>query len=292
MPPSHPFCRCKLVSRWDLDAANAREKPKSEQAFVSGAGEKEGIKIMGSRDRWFRVKNGRSVADVFNAHKDPMYHLKTVGEAGKMWPHLPDNWSMEKYIGQRPGLLNLPPVEITELRGDEFAAGLSHRQLTAAANEMLRVIQRGDGMPNDDTGWKLRINKIGRKKIGDNEKQSSPELMAVAVIERLAKRAVVAERHSDDEHRNPDVVAVFRLYAPVSINGVLYRAKLTVKDYGKPKMLHALAAVEIENVPLGTLPAYSGAMALQQGQPTTGRALSINDLMNGATLNNGMPFML
>lgn len=196
------------------------------------------------------------------------------------------------YFGQRPGLGKLPPVRVTELSGKEFGSGLSHVQLMDAANERLREIQRGDGLPNDDTGWTLRVNKNGRKKIADNKEQSDAELRAVAGIEQLAKRAVVAERHTDDEHRNPDVLAVVRLFAPVSINGTLYRAKMTVKDYGDPKHLHALSAVEIENAPLGTLPAYSGAEALQQGQPTTRREISISDLLRGASRNNGDPYDL
>ena len=82
------------------------------------------------------------------------------------------------------------------------------------------------------------------------------------------------------------------MYAPVTIGSSVYRAKLTVKDYGDPKRLHALSAVEIESAPLGTLPAYSGAEALQQGQPTTGRTINITDLLRGATRNDGSPFDL
>jgi hypothetical protein len=88
------------------------------------------------------------------------------------------------------------------------------------------------------------------------------------------------------------VLSVLRLYAPLSINGVAYRVRLTVKDYGDPRMLHALSAIEIENAPLGTLPAYSSAEALQQGQPTTGRSISISDLLKTATLENGEPYSL
>lgn len=202
-----------------------------------------------------------------------------------------DNGVMKKafdFIGQRPSLADLGSVAVTELTGVELGIGLTHKQLTVAASEMLRDIQRSNGLHNDDTGWMLGINKKARKKIGDNEAQSDAELRAVAGIKLLAKHAIVAERHADIEHNNPDVKAVLRLYAPVSIDGVLYRAKLTVKDYGTPKQLHALSAVEIENAPLGTLPAYSGAEALQQDQPTTGRKLSIADLLRGATLNDGV----
>lgn len=194
---------------------------------------------------------------------------------------------MAQFSGQRPGLNALPTIQITELSGNEFGIGLTKKQLGFAVDQWLREIQRGSGLPNNDTGWLFRINKSGRKKMGDNADQTVAESKAIAGLRSLVWHAVVGERHSDDEHRNPDVLAVFRLYAPVSIGGVLYRAKLTVKDYGDPKRLHALSAVEIENAPLGTFPAYSGAYALQQDQPTTGRTTTIADLLRGALLSNG-----
>jgi hypothetical protein len=48
-------------------------------------------------------------------------------------------------------------------------------------------------------------------------------------------------------------------------------------------VLRTPAAVEIEDAPLGTLPAYSSDESLQPGQPTTGRTLSLADLLHGAT---------
>ena len=196
------------------------------------------------------------------------------------------------FWGQRPGLSNLPPVPVVELTGEEFGTGLSHAQIMDAANKHMRLLQKNEGLPNTDTGWLLRINKLSRKKIGDNIDQSDAELKAVSAIEQLANMAMVAERHADDRHANPDVLAVLRLYAPLSIDRVLYRVRLTVKDYGDPRMLHALSALEIENAPLGTLPAYSGANALQQGQPTTGRTISISELLKTAILENGKPYDL
>jgi hypothetical protein len=55
--------------------------------------------------------------------------------------------------------------------------------------------------------------------------------------------------HGDTAHNNEHVKAIHRLYAPVLIDGVLYRVKLTVKDYvlndgGKRKNLHAIETME------------------------------------------------
>lgn len=197
------------------------------------------------------------------------------------------------FTGQRPDLFKHPPVAITELTGKEFGDSLNKTELAQAADLLLRSVQKGEGLRNADTGWIFKVNKKGRDKMGDNADLTANESKAVAGIESLARHAVVAEIHADHEHHNPDVSAVFRLYAPVSIGGVMYRVKLTVKDYktsGLPKLLHALAAVEIENAPLGTLPSYSDAEAFQTAQPTTGRTLTIAELLKNATLNDGTEF--
>jgi hypothetical protein len=197
------------------------------------------------------------------------------------------------FSGQRPGLFNHPPIPVTVLSGNEFGENLNKTQLAQAADTLLRSIQRGEGLPNEDTGWLLKVNKKGRDKMGDNADMSVAESKVIAGIENLSRHAVAAEQHSDYEHQNPDVIAVFRLYAPVSIDGVLYRAKLTVKDYkdsGNTKTLHALAAVEIEDAPLGTLPSYSSDESLQTAQPTTGRMITVAELLKNATLYDGTEF--
>ncbi len=197
------------------------------------------------------------------------------------------------FTGQRPGLFELPPVPITMLTGNEFGQDLGKEGLALAADKLLRALQKSDGLYNADTGWLLMINKKSRDKMGDNADMSTAESKAVAGIESLAKHAVVAESHLDVEHHNEFVNAIYRLYAPVQIGGVLYRAKLTVKDFsttGKPKTLHALAAVEIENAPLGTLPSSTDESALQTAQPTTGRTITITDLLKNARLQDGGKF--
>lgn len=185
------------------------------------------------------------------------------------------------FWGQRPGLLDLPPVPVVELTGEEFGAGLGHMELMQSANDLLRALQRDSKLVNADTGWKLRINKIGRKKMGDNADQSDAELKAVAGIEQLARVAIVSERLPDDRHRNPYVVAVIRMHAPLLMDGVLYRVRLTVKDYGDPKLLHALSSIEIENA----LGRYSPASdySVQPEPKSTERTVSIRDLFQTAT---------
>jgi hypothetical protein len=65
-----------------------------------------------------------------------------------------------------------------------------------------------------------------------------------------------------------------------------------VKEYREGnRVLHALQAAEIEGAPPGISPSSSRREG-QTGQPTTGRTLSISDLLRGATRHDGQPFAL
>ncbi|MEX8509783.1 MAG: hypothetical protein AB3X37_03325 [Leptothrix ochracea] len=199
------------------------------------------------------------------------------------------------FWGQRPGLFDLPPLWATVLTGDEFGADVTHQQLMLAASQALRAIQSGPGLPNDETGWLLAVNKNGRKKMGDNARQTDGELRAIAGISGLVKKAVVGERHRDEQHQNEYVIAVCRMYAPLVMGGLLYRVKLTVKEYvsgasPEPHVLHALSAFDIENAPLGTFPASTVETVLQPDQPTTGRVVSVRELLYGAQRQDGTAF--
>ena len=202
----------------------------------------------------------------------------------------------QDFTGQRPGLAELPPVQVTQLQGDEFGKGLSHADLMKAATALLQELQGSDGLPNNDTGWLLRLNRKSVKKMGDNMSQSRPSLQAVAALKALVRRAVVVERHADSMHRNEYVQWIYRLAAPALIEGRLYRLKLTVKDWQQGsqsrKLLHALEAVEIESALPGTLLNSPQANGVGTAQPTTGRALTIAELLAGASRNDGMPFDL
>lgn len=214
---------------------------------------------------------------------------KAVQDGGLV-PGLP----VEDFMGQRPGLADLPPVLVTKLTGKEFGANLSHAQLMAKATKLLQALQASDGLVNDDTGWLLTVNRKGVKKMGDNKVQSTASLQAVAALVNLVLRAVVVEQHADDKHANPFVASILRLIAPVEIDGTLYRVKLTIKNRAAPdnpaKLLHALESTEIEGAPLGTLLTSADSSALQSTQPTTGRVVTIADLLRGALRQDGQPF--
>ncbi len=197
----------------------------------------------------------------------------------------------EDFIGQRPGLFELPPVVTTRLTGDEFGAGVGIKDLSKAATNALRSLQAEKALLlNEDANWLLSINKKSVKKLTS---QDRPSVQALAVLRDLVLRAVVAERHLDARHENKFVRAVLRLYAPALIGESLYRVKITVKDFQRGddarKLLHALEAIEIESAPLGTLPTYPAETAQQSTQPTTGRTMTIADLLRGAQRQDGTP---
>ena len=199
------------------------------------------------------------------------------------------------FTGQRPDLFKQPPVTITELTGKEFGESLNKTELAQAADLLLRSVQKGEGLRNADTGWVFKVNKKGRDKMGDNAELTTADSKAVSGIDQLVRHAVLAENHPDIEHQNPQVETVHRLYAAVLIDGVLYRVKLTAKTFtmksGKDKVLHALSSIEIENALLGTLLAHETEKPSKpQAQPTTGRTITIADLLKNATLNDGTEF--
>lgn len=199
------------------------------------------------------------------------------------------------FMGQRPGLFNLPPMPVPSITTAAFGAEVSHEQLMAKATEVLKTIQASDGLLNDDTGWLLTVNRKGVKKMGDNKQQSDASLQAIGTtLTELVRDAVVVERHSDTQHNNEFVEAILRLMTAIRIDGLLYRVKLTIKDRVAPdnpgRLLHALDAAEIESAPLGTLLTSTDSSALQSTQPTTGRFVTIADLLRGALRNDGLPF--
>lgn len=198
----------------------------------------------------------------------------------------------EDFVGQRPGLFDLPPVLITRLSGNEFGADLDIKELSRAATVALRSLAADNALLlNEDANWLLSINRKGIKKMTSRNR---PSVQALAVLRDLVLRAVVAERHVDLLHTNEYVRAVLRLYSPAQIGDRIYRVKITVKDFQRGadarKLLHALEAVEIESAPLGTLPTYPAEAAQQSTQPTTGRLMNIADLLRDAQLHDGTPF--
>jgi len=213
---------------------------------------------------------------------------KAIKEATTLYQ--PTTQGLNWQFGQRPGLFSAPDIQVTTLTGKEL--GADRESIRSGATTLLNEIRK-DGKPltNADTGWDLVVSRNDWSKLAKDGNRTTAELQALAGLPALVERAVLAESHPDAIHNNQNVQGIHRLYAPVEIDGQMYRAKLTVKDYagkdsGQKTNLHALEAVEIENAPLGTSPALD-TNAHEPAQPTTERTVSIADLLKDSTRHDG-----
>lgn len=318
-PPNGYRCRCRLISmsraeyerghvltrpgaETDQDAPLVKELLKKEppaDALVSWENPRtrETQMIPAGIDPGFAYAPGTTGANqAFKAMVENKLQrlspaIRQEVEAHRLNTGLPD----PGFMGQRPGLYELPPMPVVSLDSAVLGAKLSHQDLMAKATEVLKAIQTSDGLVNDDTGWLLTVNRKGVKKMGDNKQQSDSSLQSIAgALVELVRNAVVVEQHPDIKHGNAVVQAISRLLAAIEIDGVLYRVKLTIKDLAAPdklaKLLHALDTAEIESAPLGTLLTGTDLSELRSTQPTTGRFVTIADLLRGALRNDGLPF--
>ncbi|ANB91483.1 hypothetical protein MOVS_05240 [Moraxella ovis] len=181
-------------------------------------------------------------------------------------------------FGERSNLRELPDIPVVKIKTKQ----LGFKDTKKLADEILRQIQKTDGLYNKDTGWVLQVGKKDRKKMGNNKELSHTTSQSVQGIEELVTNAVVAETHEDIKHQNTDVIAVHRLYVPALINGNLHRVKLTVKDYIltdglERKNLHAIEAVEIETSVAGN----STTQPVGSSTNHNGSKLSITTLLKG-----------
>jgi len=226
---------------------------------------------------------GISVSEAYEKYK-----LKVVGEP-LVGLNQPMTQGFQWEFGQRRGLFGIADIPVTEISGKEL--GQDERAIRTNLNEHLKAYAEG-GLTNRDTGWDLRISSEDRKKLAKWFGATLPSLQSQAALEEIVENAVLAESHPDSRHENSDVIGIHRLYAPVSIDGKLHRAKLTVRDYqskstGDKTRLRRLEAIEIENAPMGTLP-MPEANLQTTAQPTSGRlSLSVRDLLRDSKRDDG-----
>jgi hypothetical protein len=81
-PTFHPFCRCALVPRWDLEG-EGKARPHAERAFFESLPADEGRKVAGSFDKLRRILDGENWEKVIDGNTDPLYRLQRVGDTMK-----------------------------------------------------------------------------------------------------------------------------------------------------------------------------------------------------------------
>lgn len=79
-PPLHPFCRCSLSPRLDLDADNPTDDVVSFSDFLRSQSPQSGARMAGSYAKRDEVLNGASVVDVYNRTRPFDYQMRTVND--------------------------------------------------------------------------------------------------------------------------------------------------------------------------------------------------------------------
>lgn len=79
-PIAHPFCRCRLRSRPDLRAADAKERPAAEREYLAAMGEERAARLLGSKARLRKVMGGASARDAWNGPVDERFKVRLLGE--------------------------------------------------------------------------------------------------------------------------------------------------------------------------------------------------------------------
>ena len=154
-PVYHPFCRCVLSSRPNLDAADAREVPGGVKDFLNGLPKGQAAQMVGSEARLFEVvKGGKSIDEVLNAGKDKAYHLKRLGDNVPMKPDFNDFFHGRSDVSEYPiakmsahdmALFGSNKETVWLSRGSLDEHKISHPEITASDYlRMQEIISRGE----------------------------------------------------------------------------------------------------------------------------------------------------
>lgn len=74
--PAHPFCKCVLAPRLDLNDREPKDNEGAERQFFSRYSPENQRRIAGSQNKLQRIQSGDSAWDVHNEGIDPIYQVK------------------------------------------------------------------------------------------------------------------------------------------------------------------------------------------------------------------------
>lgn len=77
-PPYHPFCRCRLVKRYGIDAKGAKLDANAGLGYLRSLHGNEAAQVMGSRAKLQEVLKGAAVLDVVNRKVPTQYKTKPL----------------------------------------------------------------------------------------------------------------------------------------------------------------------------------------------------------------------
>ena len=181
----------------------------------------------------------------------------------------------------------------------QFPSGSHPTNADAAIRWALENVRPGSPFHNRDTDWSILVSRTGIGEAANNPDNAPRWLhfLALTVLPLLIERAVLAESFPD-KRGNPEILAMHRMYAPAEHAGILYRVKLTIKEYKDGRRFYNQRLTEIERAPDG---GPRSPDAIETGHPSSisegvgtalpaGPSISIDQLLKGATMEDGRPF--
>ena len=83
MWPAHPFCKCTVRPRYDIELPPKRKRAKVDLAWLRQQDPNFARQVMGSRDKLQEALQGKPLKDIWNRNVPEGYGFRTLGEATK-----------------------------------------------------------------------------------------------------------------------------------------------------------------------------------------------------------------
>ncbi len=90
VPTAHPFCRCFLLERIDLNGREPKYRANAHLSVFARRDDAEAARLAGSRDKLERIVSGEDPLAVHNEKIPEAYKIKPVSEIAKLYESLPE----------------------------------------------------------------------------------------------------------------------------------------------------------------------------------------------------------
>lgn len=189
------------------------------------------------------------------------------------------------YRADRATIEAKPPVPVVEARSRW--SGLAWRDLRTATKQWARGFFAGPAafLRNRDTGWtEIRVSRQGIEKTSSGADRPQ-HFEVLPHLPALMENAVLIESNRGLGD-SANVRAFHRLYAPLRLDGELYRVKLTVKETTEGRLFYEHVLTEIEG-PAVLSGAEAPSPAGSAPRPAGPSALNVGDLLAGVKFRGG-----
>jgi len=78
LTPIHPFCRCRCVPRYDMEAKGARLNPKADSEYLNSLNTAQASQVVGSFERLVAFTKVKDVESLYNRGKVEAFRVKMV----------------------------------------------------------------------------------------------------------------------------------------------------------------------------------------------------------------------